>query len=140
MKSIYSILLFLFILPFATTGCNENSASTPVADKPAKIEVYYFHYERRCATCIAVEEETQKALNELYSAKLKKGDITFKSVNLEEKQGEALADKLKVAGQSLVIVNNGKVTDITEQGFLYAKSSPEKLKSEIKKNIDPMLK
>lgn len=140
MKSIYSILLLLFVLPFAATSCNENSAGNAVTVSPAKVEVYYFHYERRCATCVAVEEETQKALNELYSEKMKKGDITFKSVNLEEKDGEALADKLKVAGQSLVIVTDGKVTDITEQGFLYARSSPEKLKAEIKKNIDPMLK
>ena len=31
----------------------------------ATIEVYYFHYSRRCATCQAVETETLKAIQQL---------------------------------------------------------------------------
>jgi len=134
-KQIY-LLTLIFLLPFAVTLKGNN----PPAGKPGKIEVYYFHYERRCATCIAVEDETKNSLNELYPAQMKKGDIAFRSVNLEEKSGEALADKLKVAGQSLVIVKDGKVTDLTDKAFMYAKSEPDKLKAEIKKQIDLQLK
>ena len=46
--------------------------------------MYYFHYERRCATCQAVEDESAKALNELYPEKVKSGEMTFLSVNIED--------------------------------------------------------
>lgn len=136
MKKSFYLLAILFLLPFIPKAIGENNT----LPKPGKIEVLYFHYERRCATCIAVEDETKKALNELYAPQMKKGDITFRSINLEEKAGEALADKLKVAGQSLVIVKNGNVTDLTDKAFMYAKSEPEKLKAEIKKQMDLQLK
>lgn len=137
--------LLLFIIAVITLPLLVNSACTSRSEgavevKTAKIMVYYFHYERRCATCLAVEEETRNSLNALYPELVKKGQIVFQSINLEEKAGEALADKLKVAGQSLIIVDGAKITDLTEKGFLYAKSEPAKLKAEIKKAIDPIVK
>lgn len=141
MKKIYSMLALIFLLPLAGISEINHSGTLSGAPKPGKIQVYYFHYERRCATCIAVEDETKKALNELYAAQVKKGDITFKSINLEEKSGEALANKLKVAGQSLVIVKDDKVTsDLTDKAFMYARSEPAKLKAEIRQQIDAQLK
>ncbi len=138
MKTIYFLFAFLLMIP-ATSMISKAGTNNP-APKPAKVQVYYFHYERRCATCIAVEEETRKALVELYPTFVKKGNITFQSVNLEEKSGEALANKLKVAGQSLIIVKGDQIADLTEKGFLYAKSEPEKLRAEIKKEVDALLK
>ncbi|HLO90583.1 MAG TPA: nitrophenyl compound nitroreductase subunit ArsF family protein [Lentimicrobium sp.] len=169
MKKIYPVVAILFLLELVgifgnnAECCSANAANAGATDnliinttqvqigsaiykneptpKPGKIQVYYFHFERRCATCIAVEDETKKALNELYGTQMKKGDITFKSVNLEEKSGEALGNKLKVAGQSLVIVIGDKVTsDLTDKAFMYAKSEPAKLKAEIKQQIDIQLK
>lgn len=137
MKTIYSLLAFLLLIP--ATGLITKAGSNSPTPKPAKVQVYYFHYERRCPTCIAVEQETRKALIELYPTFVKKGNITFQSVNLEEKSGEALADKLKVAGQSLVLVKGDVIKDLTEKGFLYAKSDPTKLKAEIKQEMDELL-
>ena len=136
-----TISIFLAItLAFLTLSTTKADSKNELVVKPAKIIVYYFHYERRCATCVAVEEETVKALNELYAAKMKSGEIVFQSVNLEEKEGEALADRLKVAGQTLLVVAGDKHTDLTEQGFLYAKSNPAKLKAELQKSISLGLK
>jgi hypothetical protein len=106
----------------------------------AKVEVYYFHYTRRCVTCQAVETETLKSIQVLYPLEFKKGLITFKSVNLDEKTSDSLAKKCKAEGQSLLVISGSKRFDLTEQGFMYAKSSPEKLKAELKKTIDPLLK
>lgn len=103
------------------------------------ISVYYFHYTRRCATCMAVEEQTKKALNELYPSKVKSGELIFESINIEEKDGEEFANKLEIASQSLLIVKGDNKIDITEKGFLYAVNEPIKLKTEIKKAIDPLL-
>ena len=104
-----------------------------------KVEVYYFHYTRRCVTCQAVESETLKSVKQLYPEQFKKGLITFKSVNLDEKKNKSLADKCKAEGQSLLVISNNKRADLTEKGFMYAKDQPDKLKAGLKKVIDPLL-
>ena len=106
----------------------------------AKVEVYYFHYSRRCVTCQAVETETLKSIQQLYPEQVKKGLITFKSVNLDEKSSDILAKKCKAEGQALLVICNTKRTDLTEQAFMYARSQPEKLKAELKKVIQPLFK
>jgi len=100
-----------------------------------KIEVYYFHNTRRCATCKAVEEVTKNSLEELYPEQFKKGEVTFQSLNIEDDKNEALASELKVAGQTLLVVKDGKKKDLTNDAFMYARSNPEKLKEKIKKAI-----
>ena len=105
-----------------------------------KIEVYYFHFTRRCMTCNNVETVSKEAVEQQYAEKVKAGEISFKSVNLDEKEGEALGAKLKVEGQTLLIVSGDKRVDLTDKGFMYANNSPDKLKAEIKKAIDEMLK
>ena len=32
------------------------------AQKPVKLKIVYFHLERRCPTCISIEENTKKTL------------------------------------------------------------------------------
>ena len=105
-----------------------------------KIEVYYFHFTRRCMTCNNVEKVSKEAVEQQYAEKVKAGEITFKSINLDEKEGEAIGAKLKVEGQTLLIVSGEKRVDLTDKGFLYANNSPEKLKAEIRKAINEMLK
>ena len=103
-----------------------------------KVEVYYFHYTRRCETCQAVESETLKSVKQLFPEQFKKGLITFKSVNLDEKKNKTLANQCKAEGQALLVISNNKRTDLTEQGFMYAKDQPDKLKAGLKKVIDPL--
>ncbi len=103
------------------------------------INVYYFHFTRRCATCQAVEEQSAFALEKLYPELIKSGQIIFTSVNLEESSSEELAAKLRVSAQTLLIVRGEKRIDLTQDGFMYARSSPEKLQEKIKDAIDPLI-
>ena len=113
-------------------------AGNPVPAK--KIEVYYFHFTRRCMTCNNVEKVSKEAVETQYAEKVKKGEITFKSVNLDEKDGEVIGAKYKIEGQTLIIICGDKRVDLTDKGFMYANNSPEKLKAAIKKAIDGMIK
>ena len=126
-----TLILLTFIMVAGVMAVN------PAAKK---VEVYYFHFTRRCMTCNNVEKVSKEALQQQYAEKVKSGEIVFKSVNLDEKEGEAVGAKLKVEGQALLIVSGDKKVDLTEKGFMYANNSPEKLKAEIKKVIDEMLK
>lgn len=103
-----------------------------------KVEVYYFHNKARCVTCKAVENVSEKAVKDLYPEKFKKSLITFKGINLEDKSNKDLIKKLKVLGQALLIVKAEKQINLTNEGFLYARTDPDKLKNILKKNIDTL--
>jgi len=111
-------------------------ALTSVAEEKndlSGIEVYYFHYSRRCVTCQAVEAVAQDALIDFYE-----GRIALKSVNLDDKANSDLAKKLGVKGQSLLIVKGDKKIDLTNEGFLNARSNPDKVARKIKETIDAL--
>ena len=99
------------------------------------VEVYYFHFTRRCETCMAVENESRKAVEELYYKAMEEGRITFKALNLEEEEGKQIASKLNISVQTLLIVRFGEKIDLTNQGFMYARTDPEKLKKAIQDAI-----
>ncbi len=105
-----------------------------------KVEVYYFHLSHRCVTCIAVENKTQEAITALYPDEYSKGKITFASVNIEDEKSKPIAEKANVTGQALVIISGEFRKDLTAEGFMYANNNFDKLKAEIKKAIDPLLK
>jgi hypothetical protein len=141
MKHAFSLLAVLFMATIFFPGAassSKNSESTSLT--PKKVEVYYFHFTRRCMTCNNVEKVSKEAVEKQYAEKVKAGEISFRSINLDEKDGEAVGAKLKVEGQTLLIVSGDKRVDLTDKGFMYANDSPEKLKAEIKKAIDDMLK
>jgi len=105
-----------------------------------KVEVIYFHLTRRCVTCQAVENVARDAVRELYPAEVEKGTVVFKTLNIEDKSSEADAKRVNATGQCLLIVSGDTRIDLTSEGFMNARNSPEKLREEIKKAIDPLLK
>ena len=142
MKKLISFsVLMLFVVSLVTCAADNKPAKQTKTSvgSASKIEVYYFHFTRRCATCQAVETESQKAIQTLYPEQTKKGLITFESVNLDEKTSETLAKKCNADGQALLVICGEKRIDLTDKGFMYALSSPEKLEAELKKTIDPFL-
>lgn len=136
MKTIKLIILAIIAFSFNTVvlaqDSNDKSEKTVVSE--SKVEVFYFHYTRRCATCNAVESVSKSALKELYGDK-----VFFSDYNLDEDNGEAKGKELEVAGQTLLIVSGDKKINITNEGFMNARSNPDKLKAIIKEKIDPLL-
>ena len=140
MKSIYLLLLPLLLVSTAMTF--QAQEVTDGNEKPSIdneiIEVYYFHNTRRCATCQAVESVTKSTLEESYPEQMKKGTITFQSLNLEDDVNEPLARELHVSGQTLLFVKNDKKKDLTNDAFLYARTNPEKFQEKIIKTVDSL--
>lgn len=133
---VVSLALFLAFRPDGKADVATDAAVT-AADK---VEVLYFHFTRRCVTCIAVENKTQEAIIALYPDEYSKGTITFSSVNLDEEKSKPIAERAKVTGQALLIISGEKRKDLTAEGFMYANNNFEKLKTEIKNAIDPLIK
>lgn len=136
MKTITAFLLAAFTVGMSLTGTaqSEKTVDTSVQPNSQSVAVYYFHFTRRCATCNAVESVTKEAIKEYYGDK-----VTFADYNLDEETGEAKGKELEVSGQTLLIVAGSTHINITNEGFMNARSKPEKLKAIIKEKIDPLL-
>jgi len=121
-------------------GADKAINDETIIDKGDKVEVFYFHFTRRCVTCQAVEDESKKAVEALYPDHVKKGTVTFTAVNLDEESSKPIAERCNITGQSLLIVSGEARVDLTSEGFMYARNNPDKLRDEMKKIIDPLLK
>jgi hypothetical protein len=120
-----SITIALMLVNFISNAQNGNTA---------KVQAYYFHNQVRCTTCKTVEAEAKQDLKELYGDK-----VSFQALNLEDKATHEIAKKLKVSGQTLLVVKNDKQINLTNEGFLYAVTNPDKFKSIIKEKVDPLV-
>ena len=123
------------------TSCNgqNNSKKEVAATKGDKVEAYYFHFTGRCVTCKTVEAEAKKNIETLYPEQVKLGKVTFQAINLDEDSSKELAEKLGISGQTLLIVSGNQKINITTDGFMYARSNPDKFKQIIKEKIDKLL-
>jgi len=130
------ILLGFTLLLMSGLFCNaQTSKIATQSSASAKVEAYYFHMSTRCVTCKAVEAEAKKNLESLYG-----GKVIFQAINLEDDANKAIVEKLKISGQTLLLVKGDTKINITNEGFMYAKSNPEKFKTIIKEKVDGLLK
>jgi len=139
MKTITQIT-FLMLLFLSAISCNaKETAKEPTTAKVSvssdNVEAYYFHFSARCVTCKTVEAEAIADFKALYGEKIK-----LKSINLDDKAGQDLAEKIGVSGQTLLVVKGKTKINLTNDGFMYARTNPEKFKSIIKEKVDPLMK
>jgi len=125
------IFLLLACLQLSFFGVSAFAQSAP---KSSEFEVLYFHYTRRCSTCLEVEKNSKVAVANLNSDKVKPGQYTFKSINLDEASADVIAKKFKIGGQALIVVKGDKKCDITNIAFMNSDDS-QKIKEEIKKAV-----
>jgi hypothetical protein len=140
MRKFILISLVLISLAGISGNAQTNLKPSPTISNNNDIEVYYFHMTVRCATCKAVEAEARKNINILYPDQVKKGKITFTALNIEESSGKSVGNRLGVNSQTLLIVKGDQKINITNEGFLYAVSQPQKFTEVMKSKIDPLIK
>ena len=130
------IITVLSITGFSNPGNaqQEGDGNTPSSSEISSVEVYYFHFTRRCVTCRRIEKIAREVVSELQDER-----VHFNALNIEKKEGREIAGKLGVNGQSLLIVSGDMRVDLTRKGFLYALSDPERLKSIILEKIQSFL-
>lgn len=127
-------LTLLLGINYSCTGQADKKVTSEGISEAGNVEVFYFHNTRRCLTCNAVEAVTVEALTENYS-----GKIPFTSYNLEEAEGKTKAGELGVSGQALMVVKGDKKINLTNEGFMYARSNPDKLKQIVSEKINSLL-
>ena len=110
-----------------------------------RVEVRYFHGKQRCITCRSIEKCAKEVLEESFASQQKSKKISMKVIDFSTEQGKPIAADHKVSFSSLFIVKidkNGKETrtDLTRQGFQYAKRNPGEFKKILKEEITKALK
>jgi len=129
------VIFLCFILTLSYfTGIAQSQKKANADQSTNKVEAFYFHNATRCVTCKAVEAEAKADLESLYGTQ-----VTFQSLNLEDDATNPIAEKLKVSGQTLLLVKGDQQVNITNEGFMYARTNPAKFKKIIKEKVDKLL-
>lgn len=93
-KSIFlAVALVLFAL---------SSPVSSAEDKDGLI-VYYFHTNARCASCLKIEKYTEESLNTFFADQLESGEISFRVINVEEKENSHFVDDYQLYTKSVVL-------------------------------------
>jgi hypothetical protein len=79
-----------------------DTGNTPVRSNK-KIIVYYFHYKTRCATCYEMDSLAKQALEANFADVIKKGNLEWKTVNLDAAGNKHFKDDYKLFTISVIV-------------------------------------
>ncbi len=138
-KTLWILLLITTLFSSCQNG-QQSGDSKDAGVKPddSSIHVYYFHSSIRCETCIAVDEHTHQYLRELFPEEMKKGEITFRSINIDKDDAGALVHKYQIYGQTMLFVKGDEVINMTDEAFQYVLTRPEKWRQMVEETINSL--
>ena len=147
----FSIFVFgVLLASFSMSACSfsneeqKNEVTVEVAKEGGVVEVLYFHGKQRCATCVAIENETKALMSGELASLVEEGRVVMKVIDITTDDGKTIANKYKVSYSSLfVVVKNGdkeKAEDLTRFAFANARNNPEEYREELKNMIMKSLK
>ncbi|WP_146199865.1 nitrophenyl compound nitroreductase subunit ArsF family protein [Methanospirillum stamsii] len=145
------ILCTLFLTLFA--GCTGNSPGNgsqiqneapDSATLPdiTKVELYHFHGNQQCVSCIQLGDMAEKVVNTYYPDELASGKLVFGHINAEDPANLDIAQKYEVASSSLMIGVYTK-DSFTKQdlvGLWYRLGNEEEYSQYLTEILDPFLK
>lgn len=140
MKNILFLIIGALMLGSCGNSNNQKESSNAVVQSELQdssmVYIYYFHGEKRCKTCNAIEEVVSNFYAEKYSQNEK---VLLKVFTIGQEQSKALEEKFEVSWSSLIISKSDSFTNITEEAFANAVNNPDTLtiliESEIAKRL-----
>lgn len=142
------IILSLLILNiFIFTGCssknNEVQASkiSETKLKADKVQVFTFHTNNRCATCIAIGKLSGEVVEEYYQRESRDGKIEVREINIDLPENKELAARFQASGSSLKInaIYDGQDHINEDTAVWRLTSNTAQYKSYLKNKIDNLL-
>lgn len=124
-----SLLTFLFL------SC-QNGNNQPEANiEKEGVNILYFHGEHRCKVCEAIETNTQKVVDSLFSDAVEEQKLFFHIIDFSKPENEKIADKYQVAWDALLIVTQEGETstthNLTDFAVTQAPNNPEKFQNRL---------
>lgn len=133
-----NLVLFIFsLLVLVSCGDKDSKKSEKenmeiTQEQNSGVNVYYFHGNQRCKTCIAVQDLAKATIEKTYP----NTEVRFIEVNTSKKENEALVEKYEVSWNALIIEKGENSEDITEKAFALAVNSPKELEKIIIEAVD----
>lgn len=134
MKRIF-LMIALTISLISCGGHTSTKQAATTARQADMTEVLYFHGKQRCITCNAIEKLAKEVVDSLANEK-----VVMKIIDISKKENEATADKYEVSWSALILDRNGKIENLTDMGFSYAKGQPELFKAKLTEAINNIAK
>lgn len=136
-------VILMLALCLGLSACGGNNTKTQsnndTENNRDRVEVLYFHGKQRCATCVAIEQNSRATVEEQFADELKSGTLVFRIIDLSTPEGEALGEKYEVTWSSLLLITwrEGKETaeNLTEYAFANARTAPEEFKNGLASKI-----
>lgn len=140
----YYKYLLISLLPILFTACHGQDNSKVVATDrtTAMIEVIDFYGTHRCVTCEAIEANAKYTVDTYYAKEKAAGKVVFKTVNIDEEDNYAMAERFEASGTALFInvVKDGQETHLDLTNFAFSKGrDQEAFSQELKTRIDAEL-
>lgn len=87
----------------ATTVASVTPAAAP--STAAIPTVYYFHGDRRCATCVSIEEQTAALMRAAFAQDIAAGRLQFRVVNFDAAADRHFRDDYQLSFGSVVVAS-----------------------------------
>lgn len=119
---IFAAIILLLPLRVPAQGSYVVTGKSVDSRKETKevVTVYYFHGERRCVTCVNIQNISRDAVSDVFG---KDKRVVFKEINHEHQANRSLVERYKIAGSSLIVQGPSEHTDLTIQAFRNARNA-----------------
>jgi hypothetical protein len=126
----------------SSTTANVNVASIPGAVPDVIVELYHFHGNSQCVSCVTVGAFAEQTVNRYYIRELASGKMVFGHVNYDLPENKALAGKYGVTGSSIWIGTylNGKFTKEEDLKVWYRLDNETEYSTYLRSVLDKRLK
>lgn len=121
MKNFSLAALLLTAAAATSLGCNTSSAGTKETSNststttavnadpnaaPDTVVVYYFHGNRRCHTCVGIQETISSTIQERFGQETASGALTFQEINFEDPANKHFVKEFGLSFSSMVVAAN----------------------------------
>lgn len=139
-------IFFLCSVLFAMHAQAQLQGDTIISanEENLKVKLLYFHITHRCNTCLSIEANIRKTIEQHFSSELETGVLALYIMNCELPENQELVKKYDAYGATLALTSytagrENKTDDITGWAFQKA-GNAEKFIAELKSKIEEHLK
>ncbi len=143
MKNSSTLLMLVATMLLFSLNIKAQNEEVKGVNPTNKVEVIDFHSTHRCMTCNAIEANTKFTLEKYFADELESGKVTFQSINIDEKENHAMAEKFEASGTSLFlnVKYDGQEAQINLTNLAFKKGKDKAAFSkELKSKIEKQLK
>jgi hypothetical protein len=138
--------LLLFVITLSMQSFAQQTGDTIISNNPQnlKLKVFYFHITNRCHTCMKIEANVRKTLQENFLNQLELGVIDLYILNCELAVNKELAVKYEAYGSTFAITTYERGKEVKTEdlsNWAFGKANNEKLFiTELKTKLEDLIK